>query len=215
VSSDSKPIAIVGSGEHARVVLDACLSAGRRVAGFVDPHMRGGELVEGVPILGDDRRVADKAFLSAHDILIGVGDQLVRERLAREVGEGGGVLTTVVHPGAIVARATTLGAGTVVLAGAVINRGSTLGRFVIVHANVVVDHDCRLEDGVQIGPGAALAGRTTCEHLAFIGTGATVIPGCRIGARALVGAGAVVIEDVPPDVTVVGNPARIVEPDGA
>jgi acetyltransferase EpsM len=112
-----------------------------------------------------------------------------------------------------VARGTALGAGTVVLAGAVINTGSRVGRFAIVHANAVVDHDGRLEDGVQICPGAALAGRTTCERLAFVGTGATVTPGRTIGARSVVGAGAVVLEDVPPDVTVVGNPARIVPAD--
>ena len=213
MSSDSKPIAIVGSGEHARVVLDLCLSAGFRVAGLLDPGASSGELVEGVPILGDDRQLSDAAFLAAHDILIGIGDQLVRERLARLVEEHGGVLATVVHPRATVARGTALGAGTVVLAGAVINTGSRVGRFAIVHANAVVDHDGRLEDGVQICPGAALAGRTTCERLAFVGTGATVTPGRTIGARSVVGAGAVVLEDVPPDVTVVGNPARIVPAD--
>jgi sugar O-acyltransferase (sialic acid O-acetyltransferase NeuD family) len=210
VSSDSKPIAIVGSGEHASVVLDLCLCAGRRVAGLIDPEVPRGELVEGLPILGDDRKLSDAAFHAAHDILIGLGDQLVRERLARRVEERGGVLATVVHPRATVARGVALGAGTVVFAGAVINTGTKVGRFSIVHANAVVDHDGCLEDGVQICPGAALAGRTTCEHLAFVGTGATVLPGRTIGARSVVGAGAVVLEDVPPDATVVGNPARIV-----
>jgi sugar O-acyltransferase (sialic acid O-acetyltransferase NeuD family) len=212
--SESKPIAIFGSGEHARVVLDACICAGRSVAGFVDPHIRGGTLIDGLPILDDERQMADPGFYSTHDFLVAIGDQLIRERVAKELEAGGGTLTTVVHPRATVARATTLGPGTVVLAGAVINRGSDLGRFVIIHSNVVVDHDSLLEDGVQICPGAALAGRSTCERLAYIGTGATVIPGRRIGAHAVVGAGAVVIDDVTAGVTVVGNPARIVERGG-
>jgi acetyltransferase-like isoleucine patch superfamily enzyme len=36
-----------------------------------------------------------------------------------------------------------------------------------------------------------------------------ILPGITIGERAMVGAGAVVTKDVPSDVVVVGNPARI------
>jgi acetyltransferase-like isoleucine patch superfamily enzyme len=45
---------------------------------------------------------------------------------------------------------------------------------------------------------------------ADIYTGATVIPRIRIGAGSIVGAGAVVIEDVPENAVVVGNPARVI-----
>lgn len=40
---------------------------------------------------------------------------------------------------------------------------------------------------------------------------AVVLPGVKIGRNSIVGAGAVVTRDVPPDVVVMGNPARVVE----
>jgi maltose O-acetyltransferase len=43
---------------------------------------------------------------------------------------------------------------------------------------------------------------------AWLGGGAIVLPGITIGAEAVVGAGSVVTHDVPPGVTVAGNPAR-------
>ena len=52
-------------------------------------------------------------------------------------------------------------------------------------------------------------GVTVIEDDARIGAGAVICPGVRIGKGALIGAGAVVTEDVSPNITVVGVPARL------
>jgi maltose O-acetyltransferase len=44
----------------------------------------------------------------------------------------------------------------------------------------------------------------------WLGGGAIVLPGVQVGHNSVVGAGAVVTKDVPDDVVVVGNPARVV-----
>ncbi len=54
--------------------------------------------------------------------------------------------------------------------------------------------------------------RTVVRRRAALGTGAVILPGITIGAEAIVGAGAVVTEDVPDGATVVGNPARVLQP---
>jgi acetyltransferase-like isoleucine patch superfamily enzyme len=48
------------------------------------------------------------------------------------------------------------------------------------------------------------------EDDVWVGTRATILPGVRVGARSVIGAGAVVTRDVPADVVVAGNPARVV-----
>lgn len=48
-----------------------------------------------------------------------------------------------------------------------------------------------------------------------IGTGAVLLPGVRLGRGCVVGAGAVVTKDVPPYMTCVGNPARVITKRGA
>lgn len=45
----------------------------------------------------------------------------------------------------------------------------------------------------------------------FIGIGAIVMPGVRIGNHVIVGAGTLVTKDVPDNVIVTGNPARIIK----
>jgi UDP-2-acetamido-3-amino-2,3-dideoxy-glucuronate N-acetyltransferase len=51
---------------------------------------------------------------------------------------------------------------------------------------------------------------TLVKKGASIGSNATILCGITIGERALVGAGAVVTRDVPPNMVVAGNPARVV-----
>ena len=78
------------------------------------------------------------------------------------------------------------------------------------HANLYsyVEHDCVIGDFVTFSPGAKVNGNVTIGDHAYIGSGAIIRQGITIGAGAVVGMGAVVIEDVHPNVTVIGNPAK-------
>ena len=85
-------------------------------------------------------------------------------------------------------------------------------------------------DDVQIGPNVQLLTPThpldaelrrakweaakpiVIDQNAWLGGGAIVLPGVTVGENAIVGAGAIVTKDVPPDVVVAGNPARVIRP---
>lgn len=81
------------------------------------------------------------------------------------------------------------------------------------HGNLYshVEHDCVIGDYVTFAPGVRCNGNVTIGDHAYIGSGALIRQGVSIGAGAIIGMGAVVTKDVPPGVTVIGNPARIME----
>ena len=115
---------------------------------------------------------------------------------------------TLVHEWAWVAETATIGLGCQVLAMAAVGEEAVLGKQCIVNTNASIDHECVLGDGIHIMPGATLAGLVRVGDFVMIGSNATILPRLKIGVGAVVGAGAVVLNDVPPGVTVVGNPAR-------
>jgi sugar O-acyltransferase (sialic acid O-acetyltransferase NeuD family) len=84
------------------------------------------------------------------------------------------------------------------------------------HANLYsyVEHDSVIGDYVTFAPGVMCNGNIHIEDHVYIGAGAVIkqgLPGAPlvIGRGAVVGMGAVVTKSVPPGVTVLGNPARM------
>jgi maltose O-acetyltransferase len=126
----------------------------------------------------------------------------------------------------------TVGAETVVRAPIYVDYGEhlTIGARTFVNfglvaldvAPIAIGDDCQLGPNVQLltayHPTEPEPRRAKLEAAApiaigdnvWLGGGAIVLPGVTIGDNSVVGAGAVVTADVPADVVVVGNPARVV-----
>ena len=176
---------------------------------LVDDAWRGTEPVDGTPQLGPPEWLRARADVWA---CVAVGDPALRLRLAgRAAAAGAAGFATLVHPRAWIAPRVTLGPGCQIMAGALVNAHASLGAHVILNLGSSVSHDCVLGDGVTLGPGARLAGGVTIGAATAVGMGALVLPGVSVGRDATIGAGAVVTRPVPDGVTVVGNPARVLQ----
>lgn len=205
---------VAGAGGHGRVVADAALAS--RVyssVGFLDDRMTGRTTIEGWPVVGtlDQLEALSSAFQA---FVAGIGDPALRLSLLGRARNAGLQCATIIHPTATVSARSSIGVGTVVIAGACINVGVRTGEACIINTGATVDHDCVLADAVHVCPGAHIAGHVEIGPCTWFGLGAVATQGIRIGANAIIGAGSVVIRDLPDDVTVAGNPARVLGPRG-
>lgn len=195
-------VVVYGASGHGKVVADL-LKKSKLPIHIIDDAPKLKELL-GEPI----QKVCDFEFTIDTNLILAIGNNRVRQRLASSLGVN---FVTLIHPTAILSDFISIGKGTVILAGAVVNPDTVIGNHCIVNTGAVVEHDCLIQDYVHLSPNVSLAGGITVGEGTQVGIGAVVIQGVKIGKWAIIGAGAVIIRDVPDYAVVVGNPGKIIK----
>lgn len=120
---------------------------------------------------------------------------------ARCVSQFGRLLTGIeIHPGAKIGK------------GFFIDHGSG----VVIGETTEIGDNCLVYQGVTLGGTGKEKGKRhpTLGNNVMVGAGARVLGPFKVGDNAKIAANAVVLEEVPPNCTAVGVPARIVRRDG-
>ncbi|MFA5713758.1 MAG: acetyltransferase [Bacteroidales bacterium] len=196
---------LYGAGRHARVIVDSLISTGYSIKGLFYDISDAKDLKQYTPYGPFNIKI-----LGSDELIIAIGDNQSRKRIVENLPKNI-LYGRAIHSSAIISSHATIGVGSVVMQGAIIQSGAKIANHCIVNTAASVDHDCIIEDYVHISPNATLCGGITVGEGSQVGAGAVIIPDIKIGRWSLVAAGAVVIKNVPDNVLVVGNPARIVK----
>jgi sugar O-acyltransferase (sialic acid O-acetyltransferase NeuD family) len=149
-------------------------------------------------------------------VTIAIANSSVREKLVIQLNQDNIQHLSIQALNTVVLDEVEIGEGGLLCPFSCLTSNIKIGKF--FHANIYsyVAHDCVIGDYVTFAPGVKCNGNIIIEDHAYIGTGAVIKQGTPdkplvIGRGAVVGMGAVVTKSVPAGVTVVGNPARILE----
>ncbi|WP_242214364.1 acetyltransferase [Bacillus cereus group sp. BfR-BA-01383] len=201
-----KKLLIIGASGHGKVIADIALKMNKwQSIAFLDDKENVKSSM-GIEII--DKSASVSKYIDDYDFFVGIGNNVIREKIQRQLETEEASIPVLIHPSAIIGEQVYLEAGTVVMAGAVINCCTKIGKGCIINTASTVDHDNVIEDYVHISPGAHLAGTVNIGRGTWLGIGSIISNNINITGGCRIGAGTVVVKDITELGTYVGVPSR-------
>jgi sugar O-acyltransferase (sialic acid O-acetyltransferase NeuD family) len=179
-----------------------------RIAGFLDSRTGLADKCR-VPILGDPLTYRfDPQREPRQEFLCALGEPAQRRKFAAPLLAQGARFMNLCH-GLRNAFGVTMGQGCMFESEVRMGVDTQLGDFVLIQSTSVIGYEVKIGSYTTIGSFVFVGGRAEIGNDVIIHPHATILPGKKIGDGAVIGAGAVVMSDVPPGVTMIGNPAKV------
>lgn len=195
----NKSIIIIGTGGHAKVLLEALELLGGKILGFVTSDKgKLGHHYLGYELLGNDNVLSR---FSTDDVVLvnGIGSlpsNNTRWEVAKRMREKGFSFISIIHPSAIVSKNVLLLDGVQIMAGAIVQAGVTIGRDSIINTGVCLDHDCNIGNNCHLSPRVTCCGSVHIEDGVYVGASTSVIQNIIIGEYSTIAAGSVVYSNL-------------------
>lgn len=149
-------------------------------------------------------------------VLIAIASGQIREKICNKLTADDIKLWSVISQSAVIMDSVSVEEDCAISPFVTLGSNVQIGKS--FHANLYsyVEHDCVIGDYVTFAPSVKCNGNVHIGNHTYVGAGAMIKQGTsdkplKIGKNVVIGMGAVVINDIPDDVTVVGNPARILK----
>lgn len=204
--SDNK-IILVGYSGHGFVVAETAIENNVKIVGYAEKQQQFNNPYD-IKYMGFELDENFIGWTKSFSFLIGIGDNSLRQKIAKLIASKGKKVNSLIHGSALVSTSAKIGDGTFINKNVSVNALAIIGKNVILNTGCIVEHECFIHDAVHIAPGAVLAGNVIVGERTFIGANAVIKQGIVIGKDVIIGSGSVVIKDILDNEVWVGNPAK-------
>jgi len=203
---------LIGYSGHGYVAQGVFLSAGVTVTGYCDNQKKDYNPFN-LLYHGTEADALKKNIFKKENFFISIGNNAIRQKVYNFLADANILPANAVHRSAIIdASAHIAENGVMIAANVTLNPLATINRGVICNTGCIIEHECIVGEFSHIAPGAILCGNVTIGSGTFIGAGSVIRQGISIGSNVTVGAGSVIVKNIPDNVLVFGNPAKIYMP---
>ena len=186
---------IIGYSGHAYVVAESYIANGGNISFYAELKEVTNNPFD-LAYLGFESAPNFKGWDLSLNYILGIGDNNLREKVAKLILSKSNILKNVIDPLAVISKSANIGNGVFVSKGVLINAFSTIGNFTILNTGCIIEHECEIGTAAHIAPGAVLAGNVKIGDRTFIGANAVIKQGVVIGEDVIIGAGSVILHNV-------------------
>ena len=154
--------------------------------------------------------VEDYVVESDDVFVCALGDVAYKKKYVDMIKQKGGAFISIIHPNAIIRQNTCFGEGCIIAAGCQISCDVKVGNVVTLQPNVFLGHNVNIGDYTHINTNAVCNGNVLVDDMVTLHTASIIAPNVKVGENTIVGAGSIVLCNIKSNVTVLGNPAKIV-----
>lgn len=204
-----KDIVIVGAGGLGQEILWAINSVNEvkktwNVVGFISEVPKDwGTQFHGYNVTSPEKTKAKYAAL-------GFRDPQSKERFVKQYRQFS--WENIIHPEVFSTMKVKIDAlGVILFAKTILMPCCHIKNFVQMNVACIIGHDTVIGEYSSLSPAAMIMGNCNVGKGCSIGVGVTTREKINIGDNVTIGAGAVVVKDVPDNVVIAGNPARVLQ----
>lgn len=202
---------LIGYSGHSYVINGILNSLGLKVTGYCDNEEKKFNPLSLKYFYQETSETGIKA-LTQEDFFIAVGNNSIRKNIYNNLAIRNLLPVNVIHPSALIDYTVEVAShGVMIAPNVTINAMARVGIGAICNTYSVIEHECIISDFAHIAPGAVLCGNVFVGENSFVGAKSVVRENIRIGKNVIIGAGSVVVKDIPDNVKVAGNPARMLK----
>ena len=210
-----KKLLIYGAGGLGREILELSETINKihhkwDITGFIDDDSTiVGHVNNGIPVLGGMEVLY--GLQEPADVVLGIAKTKVKEKIYDELIKNKLIsFPVIIHPTAVVSDSSIISEGVVVFNLCFISVNTCIGKMSLMSAGSQLAHDSKLGDFCSVMPSVNISGNVTVNERVFIGVQSAIIQGISVGNDSVIGMGSVVVKNVPDNVTVAGNPAKLI-----